>query len=124
MDPLTGEVFGTIDKSTVGSVVIDDSKSNAIQVLKSDGNADFTLTNYPNPVEGVSTINYAIPSNGHVVLKLYDALGNEVRTIVNGNRKAGEHTVDLNATQLAAGRYICKLTAGSFNAVHTITVIK
>jgi hypothetical protein len=57
--------------------------------------------NYPNPFNPQTTIQYQIPEDGIVVMKLYDVLGREVRTLVNEEVKAGYYSVTLDATQQA-----------------------
>ncbi len=124
-DPVTGETFGTIEKGNDGSVKINRSSSNAIRILRSDdGNADFALSVYPNPVESITNINYTIAENQHVVIKLFDAMGNELKTLLDSDETAGSGDVKLNVSDISSGTYICKMTAGGMSVVRTITVAK
>ncbi|MDP2236711.1 MAG: T9SS type A sorting domain-containing protein [Bacteroidales bacterium] len=69
-------------------------------------NKKFKLeANYPNPFSSSTTIAYNLPSDGFVSLKVYDALGNEVTTLVNQNQTEGSHTYEFNTKQLAGGVY-------------------
>lgn len=61
--------------------------------------------NYPNPFSLSTTIAYNLPSDGFVSLKIYDALGNEVTTLVNESQAEGSHTIDFNTKNLAGGIY-------------------
>jgi len=72
----------------------------------------FSLSqNYPNPFNPVTKINFEIPFEGKVLLKVYDISGKEVSTLINDNKTAGFHSVNFNATKLASGVYIYRLTA-------------
>lgn len=83
---------------------------------------NFTLSqNYPNPFNPVTIINYSIPSvisaegkNLNVSLKVYDVLGNEIATLVNENKSAGEYAVEFNAEKISSGVYFYELKSGSF----------
>lgn len=61
--------------------------------------------NYPNPFNEVTTINYQLPQDGFVSLKIYDAIGNEVSSLVNSKQASGAHSIDFDAAGLAAGVY-------------------
>lgn len=70
--------------------------------------------NYPNPFNPVTTINYQIPNDGFVTLKVYDILGKEIANLVNHNKEAGYYTVEFDASQLSSGIYIYKIQVGDF----------
>jgi hypothetical protein len=70
--------------------------------------------NYPNPFNPSTTISWQSPVSGHQVLKVFDVLGNEIATLVDEYKSAGNYEVELDASQLASGVYIYKLTSGSF----------
>ncbi len=77
--------------------------------------ATFALgQNYPNPFNPSTIINFQIPAEraGWVTLKVYDVLGREVRTILNGEFSAGHHEVRFDASGLASGIYMYRLQAG------------
>ena len=65
--------------------------------------------NYPNPFNATTAISYSIARSAFVILKAYDALGNEVRTLVSEFQKAGDHEVDFDAKDLSAGVYFYRL---------------
>lgn len=86
---------------------------------------DYALSqNYPNPFNPSTTINYQIPNPGNVTIKIYDALGREVRTLVNEEKAAGSYTVSFNGSDLASGLYICTLRSGNFVAGKKMLLIK
>ena len=80
--------------------------------------------NYPNPFNPVTTINYDLPSDGIVTIKVYDILGRELKTLVNEMKTAGYHKIKFNAADFASGAYFYRMTAGNFAAVKKFVVLK
>lgn len=77
--------------------------------------SNFILSqNYPNPFNPATTIKYQIPKLSHVTLKVYDVLGNEINTIVNQEKPAGNYQVEFDAGKLTSGVYFYQLKAGTF----------
>ncbi|HET7152396.1 MAG TPA: T9SS type A sorting domain-containing protein, partial [Candidatus Kapabacteria bacterium] len=68
---------------------------------------------YPNPVSRSTNIDYSLAQSGYVSLKVYDALGKEVSTLVNGDVSAGAHTAEWQPQGLPDGVYFYRLQAGS-----------
>jgi hypothetical protein len=68
--------------------------------------------NYPNPFNPSTNMSFVIRNSSLVTLKVYDILGREVATLVDGVEQAGEHTAVWNAGDLPAGFYICRLMTG------------
>ena len=69
--------------------------------------------NFPNPFNPTTTIQYQLPNNSKVTLKVYDILGSEVETLVNEEQEAGYNEVKFNASNIASGMYIYRLQAGN-----------
>ena len=87
--------------------------------------AKFELAqNYPNPFNPSTTISFSIPEGANVALKIYNTLGQEVKTLVNGFKEAGSYKVNFDAKNLTSGLYFYKLDAGTFSEVRKMTLIK
>jgi hypothetical protein len=87
--------------------------------------------NYPNPFNPVTTIRYSIPNvtlsrveGSRVLLKIYDILGNEVATLVDEYREAGNYEINFNASGLASGMYLYRLQTGNRIEVKKMTLLK
>ncbi len=80
--------------------------------------------NRPNPFNPVTTVEFGVERPTHVTVRLYDVGGREVRTLVDGERDAGLHTVVLNASGLASGVYLCRMEAGMFVAERKVVLLK
>ncbi|GIV60672.1 MAG: hypothetical protein KatS3mg043_1761 [Rhodothermaceae bacterium] len=87
--------------------------------------ADFRLEqNFPNPFHRATTITFALPAGGPVRLRVYDLLGQEIATLVDGFRAAGTHTVDFVADGWPAGLYLYRLEAGGRTRTRTMALLK
>jgi limonene-1,2-epoxide hydrolase len=80
--------------------------------------------NYPNPFNPVTIVRYQVPSPAHVVLSVYNLLGQKVETLVNGPQSPGYKSVSWDASGVPSGIYYYRLTAGSFMATRSMMVIK
>jgi len=80
--------------------------------------------NYPNPFNPTTTIEYDLPVDTRVSLKLYDVLGREVMSLVDGFVSAGYHEVTLDGSALSSGVYLYRLDAGSFTQVRKLLMLK
>ena len=70
--------------------------------------------NYPNPFNPSTSIQYAVSNRQFISLKVYDLLGNEVATLVNEEKPAGEYEIEFNAESLPSGIYFYQLNAGNY----------
>jgi len=83
-----------------------------------DPNKYFLSQNYPNPFNPSTLISYSLPKSDHVILKIYDMRGREVKTLVNKFQKANIYTVKFEANAFSSGIYFYKLQVGN-NFVET-----
>ncbi len=85
----------------------------------------YTLSDaYPNPFNPVTTVVYGLPVESHVEVLVYDMLGREVTQLVNGVMSTGYHSVQWDASNLASGVYMVRLTAGDYTAVQKVSLLK
>jgi len=70
--------------------------------------------NYPNPFNPSTNIRYSIPQSSKATIKIFDVLGNEIETLVNEEKPAGEYEVKFGGRGLSSGIYFYQLKAGSF----------
>ncbi len=85
----------------------------------------FTLhQNYPNPFNPMTTIRFELPAAASVSLEVYDAAGQRIRTLAAGERPAGIHHVQFDASDLASGTYFYRLIAGNFIATRKAIVLR
>ena len=80
--------------------------------------------NYPNPFNPSTTIKYSIPEMSKVSLTIYNLLGEEVATLVNEEKVAGNYTVEFNAANLSSGIYFYQLKAGNFIQTKKMVLMK
>jgi len=80
--------------------------------------------NYPNPFNPTTVINYQLPVNAFVTLKVFDVLGREVAELVNGEKKAGKYEATFDASNLSSGVYFYTLKAGDFSDTKKMLLVK
>ncbi|MHB9011475.1 MAG: choice-of-anchor Q domain-containing protein [Ignavibacteriaceae bacterium] len=80
--------------------------------------------NYPNPFNPTTTISFSLPVDSKVELDVYNTIGQRVANLANGEMQAGYHNVEFNASRLASGIYFYRITAGSFNEVKKLILLK
>jgi predicted peptidase len=106
-----------------------------IENLADEVPEDYALRqNYPNPFNPSTMIRFSLPKSGHVTLKVYDVLGREVETLVEGERTAGDYSVEWTPNNLASGVsskggyasgvYFYRLQAGAFSDVKRLVLLK
>jgi hypothetical protein len=86
---------------------------------------EFELSqNYPNPFNPTTSIEYSVPEESHVSIKIYDLTGSEVARLVDGSKKAGRYRITLNAENLASGIYFYHMQAGAYVSVKKMSILK
>ncbi len=80
--------------------------------------------NYPNPFNPATTIDFSVPKNSLVTIKVYDILGREVATLVNEEKVAGNYSLEFNAGKFSSGVYFYRMQAGSYTAVKKLILMK
>ena len=80
--------------------------------------------NYPNPFNPTTKITYSVPVNSNVTLKVFDPLGNEIKTLVNEEEPGGTYSVTWNAVNLPSGIYFYQLKSGNFIQTKKMILLK
>ena len=96
---------------------ISNSSDNLFQTFK-------LSQNYPNPFNPRTIINYELPITNYVNIKIFDALGKEVATLVNEKQNPGSYSVEFNGEGLPSGIYFYKLEAGDFTETKRMVLLK
>lgn len=84
----------------------------------------YLAQNYPNPFNPSTVIDYQLPFAGNVSLRVYDILGKQITTLVDGYRDAGHHSVSFSGGGLANGVYIYRMQTGSFVQSRKLILVK
>jgi len=80
--------------------------------------------NYPNPFNPLTTIRYDVSRTGPVSLKVFDLLGREMATLVQGTVPTGSYTITWDAENLPSGLYLCRMDAGEFVQTRKMVLLK
>jgi len=96
--------------STISAGVVETSVPEEIKLYQ----------NYPNPFNPTTKIDYRIADARHISLKVYDLLGREIATLIDGVKQTGEYGVSWDAGSFSSGVYFLRLEAKSINAPHEI----
>ncbi len=118
---------GTRELKNSGTVSL---QSNALQLHSVDGSApslpaSFALNqNYPNPFNPTTVISYQLPVDSRVTLKVYNTLGEEVATLVDGFQVSGYRFAEWNADGLPSGIYQVRMVAGDYSEVRKVVLLK
>jgi photosystem II stability/assembly factor-like uncharacterized protein len=101
---------------------------NTITYLESESSEspnNFTLfQNYPNPFNPTTTISYSIPKTSLVKILIYDALGREIKTLLDEVKSSGIHKIEFNANDFCSGVYFYRIQANSFIETKKLILIK
>lgn len=80
--------------------------------------------NYPNPFNSTTRIRYTVPESGNIVFKVFDILGNEVATILDGYQEVGSYEVIFQADDFVSGMYLYQLRSGDFVSIRKMILLK
>ena len=86
--------------------------------------SDFNLSVFPNPFNPSTTLTYTLPHAGNANLKIFNLLGREVATLVNGPQTAGSHSIVWNAPNQPSGIYLSVLEVNGIHTVKKLILIK
>ena len=96
-----------------------------VTTISSEIPVNYSLSqNYPNPFNPVTNLEFGITNLEFVTLKIYDNLGKEIATLVNGNLKPGSYKYNFDASGLTSGIYFYKLETDNFSATRKMLLVK
>lgn len=98
--------------------------SNVIEVSKDIPVAYALDQNYPNPFNPITTISFQVAEQVHVKLRVFNVLGNEIATLVDGVKNSGRYDVTFDGTGLASGTYFYTLEASNFISTRKLMLVK
>ncbi|HLP18491.1 MAG TPA: T9SS type A sorting domain-containing protein [Bacteroidota bacterium] len=120
---LAKDFLGNVE--SVRPAIVTTQTVNAVERIEQQTPHEFALAqNYPNPFNPSTTIQFSLPVSTRTELKIYDALGRTVATLVNEEMPAGRYSVQWNAGGFASGMYIYRLTAGTFVQTRKLMLVK
>ncbi len=114
-------VYGNMLAANSGSTL---PKIQQMQTVDSNPTSYSLLQNYPNPFNPTTMISYQVPNDGFVTLKIYDMLGREVRTLVNGYKSQGKYSVSFDASNISSGVYFYQLKSGNYTSIKKMVLLK
>ncbi len=86
---------------------------------------DFSVKqNFPNPFNPTTKIEFAIPTDNHVQIKVFNVLGMELATLLNEHRQAGTHSVEFDASNLSSGIYFYKIVSGEYSEMRKMILLR
>jgi len=112
-----------------GKIVYDDGKNPIVSVASGPDRLSVPQRlqlsqNYPNPFNPETSIHYSLPRSSHVILKIYNSLGQEMAALVDERKQAGEYNVQWNAANLPSGVFLCRLQAGEFTEMKKMLLLR
>jgi len=102
------------------------SEVHAVNGKPETTNLDFALLpNYPNPFNQHTVLGFALPAAAPIKLTVFDVIGREIATLINGGMDAGNHLIVFDAKALASGVYLVRLDGGdNFSQTKKIILLK
>ena len=99
--------------------------TNSREIINVINPTQFELKNaYPNPFNSITNIEFSIPMDSYVTVKIYNLLGKEISTLVDNPLQTGFHNVNWDAQALPSGVYFVKLNAGEFTQTQKLMLVK
>jgi Secretion system C-terminal sorting domain len=125
--PIGNSIAFNAPPFSVEYVLLDAGKNilSAVERKNATPPVTFELSqNYPNPFNPTTKIEYSVPQDGFISLKVYNVLGQEVATLFSGMQRPGNYTALFDASRLASGVYFYRLQAGNIQVTKKLVVMK
>ena len=122
-NPTENSMFHIPEK--FGKIIFSDETVTSVKETLPVKEKQFNLNqNYPNPFNPQTTIGFFIQQNSNVKIEIFNVIGEKVRQLLDGNMRAGYHTLVFNASGLSSGIYLYKMTVGNQITVKKMMVLK
>ena len=121
---IVNALYNASDHLPVYALLTFDNSTGIAQSNSSAPKAFILYQNYPNPFNPSTTISYYIPKEENVVIKLYNMLGQEVKTLLNEKQSAGQHNIRFFADNLSSGIYFYRVKAGRLSLSKKMIIMK
>ena len=122
-DAVSGKILGEFGSNLNEKVFLDNKVSTRLRLANRISQTPFVpveyalYQNHPNPFNPGTSIKFDMPVQGWVMLKVYDVLGREVQTLVDGERTAGRHEVSFDGENFSSGVYFYRLQTEQFTSI-------
>lgn len=118
--------LGANEAAMLANIAAAEAKFNGIfvGVEENELSGQFDATSFPNPFNTSTTISYQLQDAGFVTLKVFDACGREIKTLVNENQPVGLHKVNFSANGLPEGVYYYTLTSDNQVVTHKMVIAR
>jgi hypothetical protein len=114
-----------VDDYTTHNITTGMSATQSLALQGLNAATDYALgQNYPNPFNPATTISYQVPKDGRVTIKIFDAIGREVTTLVDEFKPSGRYSVKFDASHLSSGIYFYSIRSADYTAVKKMSLIK
>jgi hypothetical protein len=132
----SGTQSATVDSTTVFALTLEGSGGTSLYtarvivgsespVIEHDTLLEFFfIESYPNPFNTSATIEFFLPAESQISLKVFDVLGREVENLAQGMYTCGTYRFQWNSDDMASGVYYCKFTAGSYMETRSMILVR
>jgi hypothetical protein len=123
----SGDIYVISTEVNTNHLVLNKAKLDPVTSVGEDFdiiNSYQLYQNYPNPFNPVTTIKYSLKNEEKVTIKVYNAIGQEVKVLTNEIKPAGYYEVQLNASNLASGMYIYRMQTADYTLSRKMLILK
>jgi hypothetical protein len=124
---VTSHSVNKLSTGVFSNVKVIFTKINAVEEIEASNVApqEFSLShNYPNPFNPTTRLTYGLPHQTKIKIVIYDVLGREVETLVDGVKPAGSYTLEFNASALSSGIYFCNMQYDNHRITRKMMLLK
>lgn len=104
--------------------VFGDASNVAYKINSQEGITYYDIANYPNPYNPQTTIRFQLPQEGFVTIKVYNSLGEEIKTLLNEEKEYGMYELKFDGSDLPSGMYIYTIKVNDYYASKKMLLVK